>query len=376
MRIGDWIDGWKIVEDNKLHGRAGEVVIVQRGDDGRCRYVLKIWRKPHGNTVPKTAAGKRAPPRWTGVPKKAIHEEARRMQDAADKGAAKHLARIIASNVWHGRTYFVMEEIEDIAYPPPDEGFREFCVKTFTALDALHQAGFLHCDLTPWHVGWKDGEIAFMDFDNACTLAEAENRKNFSIGTDPYVAQEIRTRGEFSKQSDIYALAMILYERCPDRDRDCFEPVLREALQQDPRKRPASAAVFAERLRTCRPPHHRFKAVVKWTGVVVAAFLAVLGLASLYRDKMVRDRHRLNIQTESDFKTAIADYRRGDYANAVKYLTYVADCCCRRTPQACRMLSDCYRLGLGVEKDMPKSREYAERANTRYPADSRPAGKE
>ena len=67
-------------------------------------------------------------------------------------------------------------------------------------------------------------------------------------------------------QSDLFALATILIERCPKPKRDCFEPVLRECLRPDPAERPGSAAEFAERLRTCRPHHHLRRANARIAG--------------------------------------------------------------------------------------------------------------
>lgn len=349
------INGWHALDEHAYKGRLGLVHPVTR-DDGVI-YALKILREDRRDSDPET-----------------IQNEARLLRESKVPDV---MPALIEEGEDQGLPYIVEEWLDCIDYPIPAKDFRNFSVLAFESLARLHDVGIVHCDITPLHIRWRNGCIVFIDYDNACVLEKGECRQEQgkSVGTPPYIAPEVASAGLFTEACDVFSLAYILNERCPDELRECFGPVLFDAINRPWNERP-KARHLAERLRTCRPPHHRFKAVAKWTGVVVAAFLAVLGLASLYRDKMVRDRHRLNIQTESDFKTAIADYRRGDYANAVKYLTYVADCCCRRTPQACRMLSDCYRLGLGVEKDMPKSREYAERANTRYPADSRPARKE
>ena len=195
-----------------------------------------------------------------------------------------------------GAPFFVMEKIEGVDYPIPAKAYRAFCVEAFTALGELHQAGLLHCDLTPLHLGWKNGKIAFIDFDSAHTFAEAA-RNTDCIGTDPYIAPEVASRGKLSVQSDLFALATILTERCPKKLRDCFEPVLRECLRPDPAERPGSAAEFAERLRTCRPPHHRFKAAAKWAGIAVMAVLALYGIIASasyhYRKAQIRaDRAR------------------------------------------------------------------------------------
>ena len=142
------------------------------------------------------------------------------------------MPELIETGEWNGLPFFVMELIEGVDYPISAKAYRAFCVEAFTALEELHLAGLLHCDLTPAHLGWKNGKLAFIDFDSAHTFAQAVKNKD-CIGTDPYIAPEVASRGEISKQSDLYSLAMILIERCPEKLRDCFEPVLLEDLQRE-----------------------------------------------------------------------------------------------------------------------------------------------
>ena len=73
--------------------------------------------------------------------------------------------------------------------------------------------------------------------------------------------------------------------------RECFEPVLGECLRPEPGNRPKNAALVAERLRTCKPPHHRFKAAVKWAGVAVA--VGVVGLGSIMSGRTWQRRKEL-----------------------------------------------------------------------------------
>jgi len=171
--------------------------------------------------------------------------------------------------------------------------------------------------------GRKSGRIAFIDFDNAHTHREAaENR--YCVGTDPYIAPEVASRGEISEQSDIYSLAMILIERCPNRQRDCFEPVLCKCLRPEPKDRPQSAAEVAKRLRTCRPPHHRFKVVVKWTAIAVGStclgLLAVNTGLYFYRRAATERKYGKWIEANVHLRSGLIFLQRGDPANAVRHL--------------------------------------------------------
>ena len=252
MKIGEWV----VVGEPEV-GRTGRAYVVWRDGEPTRQFVLKLWRDDQ-----------------PGLEKSVNAKEAERLRTTK---APQRMPELIEVGEWNGCPFFVMEKIEGVDYPIPAKAYRAFCVEAFTALGELHQAGLLHCDLTPLHLGWKNGKIAFIDFDSAHTFAEAAMNTD-CIGTDPYIAPEVASRGKLSVQSDLFALATILIERCPKQERDCFEPVLRECLRPDPAERPMSAAGFAERLRTCRPPHHRFKAAAKWAGIAVMAVLTLYGI--------------------------------------------------------------------------------------------------
>ena len=290
------IGGWRVVDDPEI-GRTGRAYVVWRDGEPARQFVLKLWRDDQ-----------------PGLEKSVNAKEAERLRTTK---APQRMPELIEVGEWNGSPFFVMEKIEGVDFPIPDKEYRAFCVEAFTALGELHQAGLLHCDLTPLHLGWKNGKLAFIDFDSAQTFAEAA-RNTDCIGTDPYIAPEVASQGKLSVQSDLFALATILIERCPKPKRDCFEPVLRECLRPDPAERPGSAAEFAERLRTCRPPHHRFKAAAKWAAWAVAMTalgIVVAALSSrLYRRTRMTDEELTFAHAEAEGIAAERYY----YGNGVR----------------------------------------------------------
>ena len=270
MKEGMSINSWRVVEEAG-EGRVGRAFVVCRDEAPDRQFVLKLWR----NDQP-------------GIGKDVNRKEAAILRLGMEKTPGR-LPSLIEEGEWHGLPFFVMERIEGVDYPIPAKAYRAFCVEAFRALGELH-GWIYHCDLTPSHLGWKDGKIAFIDFDNALTPEDAPRNKA-SIGTDPYIAPEVASRGEVSARSDIYSLAMILIERCPKRLRECFEPVLGECLRPEPGDRPKNAALVAERLRTCKPPHHRFKVAVKWAAVAVA--VGVVGLGAIMSGRTWQRRKEL-----------------------------------------------------------------------------------
>ena len=296
------INGWRFADEPEI-GRTGRAYVVWRDGEPARQFVLKLWRDDQ-----------------PGLEKSVNAKEAERLRTTK---APQRMPELIEVGEWNGSPFFVMEKIEGVDFPIPDKAYRAFCVEAFTALGELHQAGLLHCDLTPLHLGWKNGKLAFIDFDSAHTFAEAA-RNTDCIGTDPYIAPEVASQGKLSVQSDLFALATILIERCPKPERDCFEPVLRECLRPDPAERPGSAAEFAERLRTCRPPHHRFKAAAKWAGIAVGTALVAYGViaAMTYgnrRGKMLALKER-EIQAQAEYVSGIGCKDLGDLTNAVRLL--------------------------------------------------------
>lgn len=296
------IGGWRGADEPEV-GRTGRAYVVWRDGEPARQFVLKLWRDDQ-----------------PGLEKSVNAKEAERLRTTK---APQRMPELIEVGEWNGSPFFVMEKIEGVDFPIPDKAYRAFCVEAFTALGELHRAGLLHCDLTPLHLGWKNGRLAFIDFDSAHTFAEAA-RNTDCIGTDPYIAPEVASQGKLSAQSDLFALATILIERCPKPKRDCFEPVLRECLRPDPAERPGSAAEFAERLRTCRPPHHRFKAAAKWAALAVGTALVAYGIiaAMTYgnrRGKMLALEER-EIQAQAEYVSGIGCKDLGDLTNAVRLL--------------------------------------------------------
>ena len=303
MKEGMSINDWKVVEEAD-EGRVGRAFVVCRDEAPERLFVLKLWR----NDQP-------------GIGKDVNRKEAAILRLGMENTPGR-LPSLIEEGKWHGLPFFVMERIEGVDYPIPEKAYRAFCVEAFRALGELH-GWIYHCDLTPSHLGWKDGKIAFIDFDNALTPKDAPKNKD-GIGTDPYIAPEVASRGEVSARSDIYSLAMILIERCPKRLRECFEPVLGECLRPEPGDRPRSAALVAERLRTCKPPHHRFKVAVKWAAVAVA--VGVVGLVTVntglyfYRRAEVERKYGDRIEMKVHLRAGLKFYERGDMKNAIRHL--------------------------------------------------------
>jgi serine/threonine-protein kinase len=83
------------------------------------------------------------------------------------------------------------------------------------ALDYSHSRGIIHRDIKPSNVLLdEDGKPLLADFGVAYILANTERltATGFTVGTPAYMAPEQATGGQLSAATDVYALAVVLYE--------------------------------------------------------------------------------------------------------------------------------------------------------------------
>jgi predicted Ser/Thr protein kinase len=119
-----------------------------------------------------------------------------------------------------GELYLSMEYVdgEDLAALltrigrlPIDKGI-EIARKLCAGLAAAHAKGVLHRDFKPANIMIDShGEVRIMDFGLAAIASELE-AKDVRSGTPAYMAPEQLAGKEATKQSDLYALGLVLYE--------------------------------------------------------------------------------------------------------------------------------------------------------------------
>lgn len=78
-----------------------------------------------------------------------------------------------------------------------------------TALNAMHQKGYVHCDIKPNNIMFgHDGTIKIIDFGQSCKIGAIKKRIQ---GTPDYIAPEQVRREHLSHRTDIFNLGATMY---------------------------------------------------------------------------------------------------------------------------------------------------------------------
>jgi eukaryotic-like serine/threonine-protein kinase len=133
------------------------------------------------------------------------------------------------------------------------------------ALAHIHAAGIVHRDIKPGNVLIAaDGSAKLIDFGIALPMdATALTRTGHLLGTARYIAPEVMAGGPASERSDLYSCGIMLRDCSGDRPMGGLPGLLARLTDEDPRRRPASAAIALAEISRRTPvpeqPTQRFR---------------------------------------------------------------------------------------------------------------------
>jgi TolB-like protein len=148
---------------------------------------------------------------------------------------ARTLARLTHPNVipihevgeGEGLFYYVMDFVEgetlaallDEGALPPEKALAAG-IRLLEAVAAVHEAGVIHRDIKPSNIFVADDHLLLGDFGIAKPREEQGETLtgvDETVGTPGYMAPEVRSGGQATEQSDLYTVAMVLYEAITGR---------------------------------------------------------------------------------------------------------------------------------------------------------------
>jgi serine/threonine protein kinase len=158
---------------------------------------------------------------------------------------------------------------------------RTYFSRICSALSHAHSMGIVHRDIKPANILLQpeSADCYLVDFGIALNERDLERLTDGSpIGSAGYMAPEQERNEAVTRLADIYSLGIVLYEclagvrpivggyKALGLHIEAIPPgvdsLVQEALSEDPRDRPQSAAEFAERLNETLRPHSSFTATL------------------------------------------------------------------------------------------------------------------
>jgi serine/threonine-protein kinase len=210
--------GWLTSSGSIDHGRFGPGTVIEE----RYRIIGLLGRGGMGEVyraddlrLGQQIALKFLPEVLSADPRRLtqLHNEVR----VARQVSHANVCRVYDVGDVDGQLFLTMEYVagEDLAASLkrigrfPEDRALELTRQICLGLAAAHERGIIHRDLKPANIMIDaEGRVRIMDFG----LAAAGKVEEIRVGTPAYMAPEQLEGRDVSKQSDIYALGLVLYE--------------------------------------------------------------------------------------------------------------------------------------------------------------------
>ncbi len=200
--VGELLDGRYVIQRKLARGGMATVYLA---DDQRLTRTVAVKVMHEGLGDDQDFIGK-------------FDREAR----AAARLSHPNVVSVFDQGLHRGRPYIVMEYVEGCtlrhmitregSFSP--ERALDLLIPVTAAVAAAHESGLIHRDIKPENVLISDrGQIKVADFGLARAIsAQTATATGMLIGTVSYIAPELVTHGRADPRSDVYALAVVLYE--------------------------------------------------------------------------------------------------------------------------------------------------------------------
>ena len=170
----------------------------------------------------------------------------------------------------NGCPYLAMELLEPGELPSGDRNVARFLLSVCDAVAELHSLGYIHRDIKPGNILWRDAIPVLADLGLAKTvgrkaraaeslpqtggsgvppLRESQTETRHGVGTPGYGAPEQMERGEATVASDIHALGVLADQCFGGKPPRTWARIIRRATSSIPAHRYPSVVAFARAIR-------------------------------------------------------------------------------------------------------------------------------
>ena len=162
-----------------------------------------------------------------------------------------HLVKVYDFSVASSRPFLVMEYVagDNLAASLARQGERDWDAELLSqellsALDYIHRAGIVHRDVKPANVLIGDDQHARLTDFGIAQPADATRltRTGMIVGSDRYIAPEVRRGAPATAVSDLYACGVLIQECLPTAPSDRLAALAAALTATAPERRPASGA--------------------------------------------------------------------------------------------------------------------------------------
>lgn len=180
-----------------------------------------------------------------------------------------------------GIRYFVMEPARPLPKKPSPRQTRRIIARIARALELLHDAKWIHCDVKPPNVGLVNGKAVLLDYGSVRRIGD-EPPDPARVGTWKYMAPEVREVIRLDPRIDVYSLGVTLEELCHGSAGRTYEGVIVRACNNDADERHQSMREFRREFLNAKDRLAKFK-------IASLVALLVTGIA-LYSNHQVKQR--------------------------------------------------------------------------------------
>ncbi len=237
--------------DGEMFGDWRIMAFLGKGGGG------EVYRAEH-TTLGMVAALKVYVPRADGDAAREEAARARFVRETAFLAQNAHPAfpRFLGSGERDGHPWYAMELLESRELPHRDKDVASLLLRVADGVSHLHSLGFVHRDIKPGNILWRQTEPVLADFgllkdaspemDSSLSIVDG---KAVAVGTPRYAAPEQLNGGEITPSVDVYALGMLANECFGGKPPKPWVRIIRRATAAIPSQRYPSVDAFTKVVR-------------------------------------------------------------------------------------------------------------------------------